>query len=144
MKRLLSEPLVHFAILGAAFFGLSWPSSPEPAGEQIVVTAGRIEHLSTMFARTWQRPPTAKELKGLIDDYVKEEVLSREAIKLKLDQDDTIIRRRLRQKMEFLAEDFAAAQEADGCCSWKRICANMLMRFAKPPRFTFVHIFPER
>ena len=84
---------------------------PQRSSEEIVVTAGQIEHLTTTFGRVWQRPPTAEELKGLIDDHVKEEILSREAIKLGLDQNDTIIRRRLRQKMEFLAEDFAATAE---------------------------------
>ena len=59
----------------------------------------------TTFARTWQRPPTTEEVKGLIDQYVREEILSREAIKLGLEQNDTVIRRRLQQKMEFIAED---------------------------------------
>ena len=72
---------------------------------------GRSSTCQPHSARVWQRPPTAEELKGLIDDHVKEEILSREAIKLGLDQNDTIIRRRLRQKMEFLAEDFAATAE---------------------------------
>jgi hypothetical protein len=64
-----------------------------------------VEHLASGFARTWQRPPTDAELKGLIDDHVKEEIATREAIAMGLDQDDTIIRRRLRQKLEFLVED---------------------------------------
>jgi hypothetical protein len=81
-----------------------------PAGagrEQIVVTPGQIEHLSTTFARTWQRPPTPLELDGLIDDYVREQIYAREAAALGLDRDDVVVRRRLRQKMEFLTEDGA-------------------------------------
>ena len=77
----------------------------------IVVRASRIEYLRNGFARTWQREPTADELDALIDDYVVEEALYREARKLRLDEDDTVIRRRLRQKMEFVSESVAAAVE---------------------------------
>ena len=68
-----------------------------------------MEHLTSGFARTWQRPPTEAELKGLIDDHVKEEIATREAVGMGLDRDDAIIRRRLRQKLEFLVEDVAAS-----------------------------------
>ena len=57
------------------------------------------------FGRTWQRPPTDQELKGLVDDHLREEIATREAMALGLDRDDTVIRRRLRQKLEFAAED---------------------------------------
>jgi hypothetical protein len=142
MKRLLTEPLVHFLILGAALFaayGLI-DRKPEGGGEQVVVTAGQVEHLATTFAKVWQRPPTQQELKGLIDEHVKEEILSREAVKLGLDQNDTIIRRRLRQKMEFLAEDFAATQEPtdDELEAYLREHPDA---FREAPRFTFRHIF---
>jgi parvulin-like peptidyl-prolyl isomerase len=69
-----------------------------------------VEHLSAGFARVWHRPPTGAELKGLVDDHVKEEIATREAMAMGLDRDDTIIRRRLRQKLEFLVED--AAEQA--------------------------------
>ena len=59
------------------------------------------------FTRTWQRPPTAQELAGLIEDYIREEVLYREAVAMGLDRDDIIVRRRLRQKLEFLTEETA-------------------------------------
>jgi hypothetical protein len=108
--KLLKEPLIHFLLIGAALFTLyaaldrRAPTSPD----EVVVSAGQIENLTANFTKVWQRPPSANELKGLIDAYVKEEVLSREAIKLGLDRDDPVIRRRLQQKMEFFAEDFAA------------------------------------
>jgi hypothetical protein len=78
---------------------------------EIVVTEGRIGNLTETFARTWQRPPTAEELNGLVEDYIREEVLYREGVALGLDRDDTIIRRRLRQKLEFVSEDAASAVE---------------------------------
>ena len=63
------------------------------------------------FSRTWQRPPTRDELEGLIRDRVREEVYYREALAMGLDRDDTIIRRRLQQKLEFVTDDVAAVAE---------------------------------
>ena len=105
LRRLLREPLAHFAALAlvifAAYAVLAPPAQQAPVGS-IVVSAGKIEQMAAIFARTWQRPPSPEELKGLIDDYVTEEIYVREALALGLDTDDTVIRRRLRQKMEFM------------------------------------------
>ena len=110
--KLLKEPLVHFLLLGGFLFLLyGWVGDDERAPDEIVVTQAKIDHLIEIWMRTRQRPPTTQELKGLIDDYVIEEILYREAKALNLDEDDTIIRRRLRQKMEFIAEDLAAIKE---------------------------------
>jgi len=113
MKKLIREPLVHFLLLGAALFAasnlLSQPGTGRP--DEIFVTQGQIEHLATAFARTWQRPPSEKELEGLLRDYVREEVYYREAMAMGLDRDDTIIRRRLHQKLEFLSNDIIAHVE---------------------------------
>lgn len=103
-KRVLREPLIHFLLLALVIFvgygllGAEVGNKPD----SIVVTGPKIEQMATVFTKTWQRPPTAEELKGLIDDYVKEEILVHEALALGLDRDDTVVRRRLRQKMEFL------------------------------------------
>lgn len=107
LKKVLREPLVHFLLLGAAIFVayglLPKPVSDEPA--KIVITQGQIASTIVGFTRTWQRPPTIEELDGLIRDRVREEVYYREALALGLDKDDTIVRRRMRQKLEFLTED---------------------------------------
>ena len=106
MKRFLREPLVHFlAIGGALFLFFAWKGGSGASSGRIVVTRARLESLAAGFARTWQRPPTPEELKGLVDGYVREEVAVREAMASGLDRDDTIIRRRLKQKVDFLAED---------------------------------------
>ena len=112
-KCVLSEPLVHFLALALAIFA-GYALVGADAGERqesIVVTALKIEQMATLFAKTWQRPPSADELKGLIDDHVKEEVLVRQALALGLDRDDAVVRRRLRQKMEFLNTADAEALE---------------------------------
>jgi hypothetical protein len=112
LGRFLREPLVHFLLLGALIFGaFKFISSETIEPGKILITQGRIESLEIAFSRTWRRPPTASELEGLIRDYVREEVFAREAVALGLDKDDTIIRRRLRQKLEFVSEDVAAHAE---------------------------------
>ena len=111
----------------------------------ILVTPGRIAALATAFQRTWQRPPTASELDGLIREYIREEVSTREAIVLGLEKDDSIIRRRLRQKLEFVSEDVAAQTEPtdDQLRAYLRGHPDT---FRVEPRFTFSQVFlnPER
>jgi len=111
IRSLLREPLVHFLLIGAALFlFFSWTGgSGGPGSDRIVIGPGQVEHLATGFGRTWRRPPTQQELKGLVDDYVREEMATREARSMGLDRGDTVIRRRLRQKLEFLVEDAAEA-----------------------------------
>ena len=110
MRTLLREPLLHFLLLGASLFGVYGPArdkAPDRTG-QIVVTQSQIENLVIGFTRTWQRPPTREELSGLVEDRIREEVLYREAMSMGLDRDDTIVRRRLRQKLEFLIPELAS------------------------------------
>ena len=101
----LREPLVHFLALGALLFVLFEWRGAGPSSRRIVVTPGQVEAMAAGFARTWQREATEEELKGLIDEYVREEIATREAIDAGLDRDDTVVRRRLRQKWEFVTED---------------------------------------
>lgn len=108
MKSFLREPLVHFLALGAALFlYFHWSGGAGGGSGRIVLTSGQIDHLAAGFAKVWHRPPTEAELKGLVDDWVREEIAVREATAAGLDRDDTIVRRRLRQKLEFVAEDVA-------------------------------------
>jgi len=104
LTRLLKEPLLHFLALAALVFVAYGAFNRFEAGkpDEIVITNSRVDRLAAQFAAIWQRPPTSAELKNLIDDYVKEEISVREAVALGLDKDDTVIRRRLRLKMEFL------------------------------------------
>jgi hypothetical protein len=142
MKRILKEPLLHFLLLGAALFAaysfVSQPSSSEPG--KIVVTVGQVEHLAAGFAKTWQRPPTDAELKGLVDDWVREEIATREAIALGLDRDDTVIRRRLRQKLEFVSDDIAAQTEPTDADLNVYLQAHP-GSFRVEPRFTFSQVY---
>lgn len=104
------EPLLHFLLLGILLFVVNgfWSQWFSAQGS-IVLNESRVRMLAENFRRTWQRPPTAPELDGLIEDQIRDEVLTREAERLGLDRDDTVIRRRLRQKMEIITEETAAA-----------------------------------
>jgi len=142
MKKLFREPLLHFLLLGAVLFIayslMSNPGSSEPG--KIVVTVGQVEHLAAGFAKTWQRPPTDVELKGLIDDWVREEIATREAMALGLDKDDTVIRRRLRQKLEFVSDDIAAQAEPTDVELNAYLQAHP-ESFHVEPRFSFSQVY---
>jgi PPIC-type PPIASE domain len=142
-QRLLREPLLHFLLLGGLLFGLyQWLGGRDAsaAGGDIVVTEGRIRNLTDTYTRTWQRPPTAEELNGLIEDYIREEVLYREGVALGLDRDDTIIRRRLRQKLEFVSEDAANALEPTDA-ELAEFLAKNADRYRVESRLTFSQVF---
>jgi PPIC-type PPIASE domain len=116
LQSFLREPLLHFLVIGAALFAyFQWSTSGSSATNRIVLTAGQIEQLAAGFTKTWKRPPTDPELKGIIDDWVREELSVQAAMAAGLDRGDPVIRRRLRSKFEFFVEDMgelAAPEEA--------------------------------
>ena len=140
MRSLLREPLLHFLVIGAALFGLyGLVGNKEAEPAKIVVSAERVAHLADKFARTWRRPPTQEELDGLLEDDIRDEVFYREGRAAGLDRDDAIIRRRVRQKMEFLAEDMAASAPSE-----EQLTAYLALhaeRFRTEDRLTFRHVF---
>ncbi len=104
------------------------------------MTEGRIRNLTETFTRTWQRSPTAEELNGLVEDYIREEVLYRQGVALGLDRDDTIIRRRLRQKLEFISEDAASAVQPTDA-ELTRFLAKNPDSYRVESQLTFVQVF---
>jgi len=148
MKQFFKEPLLHFLLLGSVLFVaysvMQKPGRSDMPGE-IVVTQGQIEHLAAGFAKTWQRPPSPEELAGLVRDRVREEIYYREAMAMGLDKDDTIIRRRLRQKMEFISNDIAARSEPTDADLNAYLQAHP-DAFRIEPRFTFnqVYLNPQK
>ena len=138
---LQKEPLLQFLVLGAALFGLFHfvSSKKTEAPERIIISSARIANLADGFARTWQRPPGNKELQGLVDDYIRDEVFYREGRAAGLDRDDVIIRRRVRQKMEFFAEDaFAPEPTEDQLAAYLQSNPG---RFKTEDRLTFRQVF---
>ncbi len=112
LKRALRDPLFHFLVLGGLLFGAVslWGTSLKTQDDIVITRAGQ-QHLADLFALTWQRKPTAFELENLVEEHIKEEVYYREALALGLDDNDTIVRRRLRQKLEFMQEDLSSLKE---------------------------------
>jgi len=143
MKKLLREPLFHFLLIGAALFvvfGLVNDRTSSNADTRVVVSAGRIGQLENIFTKTWQRPPTAIELKGLVDDFVLEEIYYRQAVAMGIDRDDTVIRRRLRQKFEFLTDDIAAAAAPSDEDLATYLAANS-EKFRRDTTYTFEQVY---
>jgi peptidyl-prolyl cis-trans isomerase C len=141
--KILGEPLIHFLLIGAAIFGfyVAVIDAPVAAPEnRITVTALDIERLRGLWERQWQVPPTAEELRGLIEEHIREEVLYREALALGLDSDDTIVRRRLAQKFEFLTEDIAASRDPTDA-ELAAFFESNLERYRIPPRISFTQVY---
>jgi hypothetical protein len=139
------EPLVHFLLLGAAIYvvsGLASPDVDEAPGNEIVVSAGVIEWLTSTWEKRWNRPPTPEERSGLIAEYIRESVLYREALAMGLDRDDTIIRRRLAQKLEFLSQDLLASQPPTEEALRAYFAAHAA-RYREPALLTLTQVFVD-
>ena len=113
LLRLLREPLFHFIAIGGLIFVVytAVDDTCEAPADVIVITPERIDQLAAGFNAVWTRMPTDDELNALIDEEVREEVYYRGALALGLDRDDAIVRRRMRQKMEFLLDTGAYLRE---------------------------------
>jgi hypothetical protein len=114
LKRAVREPLMQFLAIGAALFAASaLIRGPQrgTTGATITISEGRVNQLIESYLLLAGRVPSKAELESLVDDYVTEEIDYREAVAMGLDADDTIVRRRMRQKLEFLVEDADASEE---------------------------------
>jgi len=142
LLNFLRDPLFHFLVLGAGLFMVySVVNGPVSVPvNRIIIDESQALRLSGQFQRTWMRPPTRVELQGLAEDFVKEEILYREAKALGLDQDDLVIRRRLRQKMEFLNEDLTEPKAPTNSELQAFLDANE-DRFRPLDRFSFQQVY---
>jgi hypothetical protein len=144
MKTLFKEPLLHFLALGVAIFALNaWREKARPmetAAPRIEVTAAVIDRLRAGYERQFGQAPDAVELRGLVTAHIREEVFCREALALGLDRDDTIVRRRMAQKMEFLTGDLAGLVEPNEALV-REFFENNAARYARPASVSFRHIY---
>ena len=141
IRRLLGEPMLHFLLIGIALFAVYDRLSPgRSSGNRVVVTQGVVDDLVTQHVAARGRPPSTAELDHLIEAWVREEILYREGVTLGLDRDDIVVKRRVRQKLEVLAEEdasTAAPAEAD-------LAAYLSAhqdQFIQPAVLTFEQIF---
>jgi len=154
LKSFLKEPLVHFLAAGLGLFVLfGIVNRDEPDADPNVVTVDhdalltfvqyRIKAFNPTLAEEKLSSLSDEELQNLIDDYVREEVLHREAVALGLGEDDYVIRRRLVQKLEFITEGFAeAGAKVDRAALQRYFDANKADYYVEP-FVTFTHVFFE-
>lgn len=142
LSRVMREPLVHFLVLGGLLFGVI-AFANHLKRPVVRIDAQEIEQLAAYWELQSQRPPTRDELAALIHERVDEELLAREAVRLGLDKDDMIVRRRLAQKMAFASEDVAALEEPDEKTLKAYYEANR-ERYATPGRVAMRHIYFSR
>jgi len=143
LTRLFKEPLIQFLIIGAAIYGAyAVFGTPEEDYRDniILVDSNRINAMISEWESRWQRPPTRQEIDGLIQQYIKEDVLYRQAVSMGLNEDDPITRRRMAQKLEFLTSDLAQLQEpAEG--ELETFFEENEADYRDPDRISFSHIF---
>lgn len=142
MTKLHKEPLFHFLLMGSALFLLFHlvAGGSEDENAQIVISEGRVQALMQSFGKVRQRPPSQEELDNLVQSYIREEVLYREALAMGLEKDDLIVRRRLTQKIAFLSEDMIALDEPDDAVLEAYLRENE-ERFRLQARYSFRQVY---
>ena len=141
IKTLWREPLLHFLLIGLALFlyyDLASENAEAPP-KRIHVERGQVQQLASNFERTWSRPPTPRELVAIVEGYVREEVFYREAMAMGLDQNDPMVRRRMRMKLEFMLEDLSGQDASDEVLS--DFLARNPDRFREEARVSFHQVF---
>jgi hypothetical protein len=145
LARLLREPLIHFLAIGLAIFALNAVINgrDETPEDVIIISQGRIAQIEESFRAVANRPPNAAELKDMVDDFVMEEIAYREAIAMGLDADDTVVRRRMRQKLEFLLDDVASIAEPTEA-ELQAWFSNHAADYARPEKRALRHVLASR
>jgi peptidyl-prolyl cis-trans isomerase C len=142
--RPLREPLLHFLLVGAVIFAVYQWVAPgairTDRTDRIVLTEDDLRQLAVQWLAQGRPPPSPDEMRALVEQRLSEEILFREALALGLDKNDEMIKRRLAQKMDFLAEDVAALQDPSDA-ELKTWFARNSTRFALPPRASFRHLY---
>ena len=143
LTRLLAEPLLQFLLIGACIYGayaLFGASAESDAESTVLVDANRIRGFAAQWKARWNRPPTREELDGIINAYVREEILYRQAVSMGLDKDDTVTRRRMAQRLEFLTSDLVRlAEPAEG--ELEKYLQDNIAQFQSPDQITFIQVF---
>ena len=141
--RLLRDPFLHFTLIGAAIFAVAqWrgDDTKQTGRNQIVLTKSDYDQLVISWQAQGLPAPNAEQLQRLIESKIREEVLYREALAMGLDQDDTIVKRRMAQKMNFLAEDLSTLLDPSEADLQAWFDAHQ-QDFAFPPRVDFRHLY---
>jgi len=143
LRRLVREPLVHFLVAGTVLFGMATLferlTNSSTNANRIQVSAPEVQRLREVWIRQWGRSPDSRQMDSLMKDYIRDEILYREALASGLDKDDTIIRRRLVEKMEFLSQEFPSA--APSGKDLQEYFDQNRGNFQIPAQIAFTHIY---
>src|SRR3954451_3992344 len=141
IRTLLGEPMLHFLLIGIALFGAyRWVSPGDSGARRIIITQGVVDDLVTQHVAAKGREPSPAELSHLIESYVRDEVLYREGVRLGLERDDIVVKRRVRQKIEMIAEEDASTRAPSDADLSAYLTANPA-RFVQPAILTFDQVF---
>jgi len=141
IRTLLAEPMLHFLLIGIALFGVyQWVSPSDSAGRHIVITQGVVDDLVTQHVAARGREPSTTELNYLVESYVRDEILYREGVRVGLERDDIVVKRRVRQKIEMIAEEDASTRAPTDADLSAYLVANQA-RFVQPAIVTFEQVF---
>lgn len=139
VRAILREPLVHFLLIGLVLFGLV-AGARRLQRPVVRIDEAELRQIVTYWEAQAQRPPTREELNAMLRERIDEELLAREAVRLGLDRDDLIIRRRLAQKMAFASEDLTPVPEPTDAelAAWYEAHPQ---NYLDPADATFRHVF---
>ena len=142
MRRLLGEPLVHFILLaGLIFLAYAWLSDRQQTLDStIIVSRSDMERMAALYAVEAGALPGERDLRAMISDHVQQQALAREARKLGMAEGDTVVERRLAQKMTFMLSDLEEPDLPDSKSleAWYEAHAD---QFMEPARWSFQHVF---
>ena len=140
-KSLLREPVLHFLLIGILLFvAYGRLAQVDKSGARIVVTQSMVDSMALEYQTRWSRPPTEQELASLVAAYVRDEILYREGMSLGLDRDDPVIKRRVRQKLEVIAEE-QLARDAPTDADLAAYLEKNAGRFARPGTVSFEQVY---
>jgi hypothetical protein len=140
-RTIVREPLLHFLLIGLGLFVLYGLVSPgDSASRTITISQGQVDDLRRQYAALWGGPPTAAQLSALIEAQVRDEVLYREGMAQGLATDDPVIKRRIRQKVEVMAEE-EGSDEAPTDAMLDAYLQSHRARFVTPAKLSFEQIY---
>jgi peptidyl-prolyl cis-trans isomerase C len=142
LQKLRHEPLIHFLFIGVALFALfGMVSEPESEKDnRLVVTQAHVDRLTKTFQKRWNRTPGQNEVNFLVEGFIRQEILYREALAMGLEKDDAVVRRRMAQKIEFMFKDIATPPEPDDV-QLQDYLKKHPKKFRRPARYTFSHVY---
>lgn len=142
MRRLIREPLVHFVVIAIAIFAFhGWASDRRAEHDStIVVTSADLERMASLYASEAGNLPTEQDMRAMVLDHIEQQALTREARRLGLAEGDTVVERRLAQKMSFMITDMEAVSEPSPGELEAWFEQNRAL-FIEPDRISFQHVF---